>query len=144
VHRYADGVGQGREDHGTDPNGANDSSSVTITVQPGPSLSSLSLSSSTVRSGRTATLRYRLGAPASVQLRLERVDTRAVRTSSQANARRVATHARRGRKGTNRASISTRVRGRKLAPGTYRVVLTARDRKGRRSGTNAVQLRVLR
>jgi streptogramin lyase len=83
-----------------------------------------------------ATLRYRLSEPASVRLRVERASKG--RTWS-----RIGSIRRAGKRGANSLRIGGSVGGKLLAKGSYRLVLTATDRPGNRSGARVVGFRVL-
>lgn len=120
-----------------------------------PALGGLRISRSSFRAGSRVTVSYRLSAPATVRLRVERrlAGRRngrrcAAARRSQRGARRCerfralrgkSTHA--GDAGANTVSFSGRLRGRLLAPGRYRLRI---DVEGQTRGGAAVAFRIVR
>jgi hypothetical protein len=109
---------------GPEADPSDDTDSATITVVHGPGVAALGLTGPGAN-GR-ASVRFRLTGAATVRLRIVRADGRTLVSVS-----------RRGRRGSNRVTLP-----RALPRGTYRVSLTARDRRGRTGGTTHRQLRV--
>jgi len=133
------------------------------------SLRSLVATSSSGRAlaaaARRTTLRYRLRRRASVTLRLHRIltgrrsgnrrgrqrcrrSTRSLRVAKRRRCRRlvlvgrkIVRHRTRGRKS---ARVPTRLRGRRLKPGSYLLSVTARERNGREWGPAIARIRVKR
>jgi uncharacterized repeat protein (TIGR01451 family) len=110
---------------GADPDSGNDSSSVTVRIKPGPGVSSLGITS--LRSGAAVGLRYSLTSSASVRVTIR----------SASGGRAIASFSRRGSAGRNSIRLP-----RRLGAGEYRISISARDRKGRASGTSQVRFRV--
>lgn len=117
-----------------------------------PKVTSAALAATTVRRGRSTTLRLRLDGPASIVVRLERERTgRRAGGRCSATARRgarctlgtlVRTLRATGATGESRVAIATRFSGRTLAVGRYRLVIVATDAAGNRSAARTVRLRV--
>lgn len=84
-----------------------------------PRITRLSLASTRVRRGRTVTLKVRVAAPAVLRLRVERLVRGRWRLQPGAVERTV-------RSGSSSVRFSTRLRGRALAKGRYRLVVRAR------------------
>lgn len=111
------------------------------------------------RKGKGArTVAYRLNKSARVTLRIARLTKgRRVAGKCRRQTRRNRTHrpcvrqkvlpgriVRTGKAGRNRVTLPARIGGRKLAPGRYRLLLTARDSTGKTSPTVRRAFRVIR
>ncbi len=94
-------------------------------------LTGLTLRPKRLRPGRRATLRWRLTRPATVYLAFAR-------------GRRTIRLTRRGRTGANSLRFSTRVRGKRLAAGRWRVRIAVKDSAGHRTRAQSAAFRVLR
>jgi hypothetical protein len=119
-----------------------------------PALSAIKLKSARVKAGASVSLALRLTEAATVTIRFERL------VPGHWRGRRCSATARRGarctivkaagsitrtvRAGAGTLALGSRVGGRKLAPGTYRLTITARDAAGNRSKAAAAKLVVTR
>jgi PKD domain len=120
-----------------------------------PALSGLSASPSRARPGQRIRFRFQLSEGGAVEVRLERIlpGRRVGSACRKPTARnrtrpacrrflRVTTLKASGVQGANTVNFSGRVRGRRLAAGTYRAVVTATDAAGNRSRSAAVGFRI--
>jgi hypothetical protein len=95
------------------------------------------------RRGRAgAALRFRLTRPAGVRFEVVPVPGSDARPGPRTAA--IPRFSARGRRGLNRFRFSGRIRGRALAPGAYRLLVSAVDRAGRRSPTRTADFKIRR
>lgn len=122
-----------------------------------PRISALAVAPSRFAYGSRATIRFTLSEAASVGLRFERPlagrrrgrscvrPTRALRRARRCTRWvRVASKSLRGARGTTRLRFTGRIGRRRLAPGRYRIVVSARDRAGNRARSRTAYFTLLR
>jgi hypothetical protein len=101
-----------------------------------PRLSSAKLSRRRIRVGQKSVLSFRASEKGSLEVTYDRVRGKRVKRAA------AATH--RIRAGSGRIGVTWRVGKKKLAPGTYRMTLVARDAAGNRSKPVRLKLTILR
>ena len=104
---------------------------------PAPAIGPLSLSSDVLRPGATGTITLTLSAPSTVTLRFERRAGMRFRTLRGSLTGQ-------GREGANRFTFRTRLRGRALPAGRYRLRAVATDDAGNASAPRRVSFRIAR
>jgi hypothetical protein len=121
-----------------------------------PALLALSLGSAKVKSGRPLTLRFSLSSPGSLSIAIARLSTghrrgRACAASTHKRhgakctlAKNIGTISTRQISGAGTVAIATKIRGHKLAPGSYRATITPIGPGGQRGATKVVTFTVTR